>query len=88
MLSEGVKCRTAKDGVYLWDLGVIDAEGIACTSAGSRTQFSLDEDEDGLIQVSVDVGNKLVVIVSRAFWCTGRFSKGLVDCVLFNMVNL
>ena len=65
------------------DLGVIDIEGIACTSAGSRTIFSHDEDDNGSLPVSVDVGNKLVVLVARAFWCTGRFSTGLVDCVLF-----
>ena len=67
---------------------MIDVEGIACTSSGSRTIFSLDEDDNGFLLVSVDVGNKLVVLVARAFWCTGRFSKGLVNSVLFTMVNL
>ena len=67
---------------------MIDVEGIACTSAGSRTIFSLDEDDNGSLLVSVDVGNQLVVLVARAFWCTGRFSKGLVDCVLFSIANL
>ena len=52
---------------------MIDVEGIACTSAGSRTIFSLDEDDNGFPLMSVDVGNKLVVLVARAFWCTGRF---------------
>ena len=62
---------------------MIDVEGIVCTSARSRTIFSLDKDDKGSLLVSVDVGNKVVVLVTRAFWCTGRFSKGLVDCVLF-----
>ena len=37
---------------------MIDVEGIACTSAGSRTIFSLDEDDNGSLLVSVDVGNQ------------------------------
>ena len=45
MLSGGVMWRIAKDRVYLWDLGVTDVEGIACTSARSGTIFSLGEDE-------------------------------------------
>ena len=67
-------------------LGVIDVEGIACTIAGSLRIFSLDENDNGSLLVSVGVGNKVVVLVARAFWCTGRFSKGLVDCVLFAYV--
>ena len=39
------------------------------------TIFSLDEDDKGSLLVSVNVGNKLVVLVARAFWCTGKFSK-------------
>ena len=61
---------------------MIDVEGIACTIAGSRTIFSLDEDDNRSPLVSVDASNKLVVLVAIAFWCTGRCSKGLVDCVL------
>ena len=67
---------------------MIDVEGIAYTSAGSRTIFSLDEDGNGSLLVSVDVDDKLVALVARALWCTGRFSKGLIDCVLFSMANL
>ena len=88
MLSRGVNWRTAKDGVYLWDLDVIYVEGIACKSAGLRIIFSLDDDDGGLILVSVDVGSELVVLVIIAFWCSGRISKVLVDCVLFNMLKL
>ena len=87
MLSEGVKCRTAKDGVYLWDLCLTDVEGIAFISAWSGTTFSVDEDDKGIILVSVDAGNELVVLVMRAFWCTGKFAR-FANCLLFDMVNL
>ena len=58
---------------------MIDVEGIARTSAGSQTVFSLGEDEEGSHPMSIDVGNELVVLNVRAFWCAGGFSKGLVD---------
>ena len=67
---------------------MIDVEGIACASAGSQTIFSLDEDGNGSLLVSFDIGNKIVVLVARAFWCTGRFSKELVDFLLFYMATL
>ena len=41
-LSGGGKWRTAKDGVCLLELGVIDVEGISSTSIGSWTTFSVD----------------------------------------------
>ena len=46
---------------------MIDVEGIACTSARSQTIFSLDEDEEGSILVSIYVANERVVLVVRAF---------------------
>ena len=54
---------------------MIDVEGIACKSARSQTIFSLDEDEEESLLVSVDVGNKLVILVTRAFLCTDRLAK-------------
>ena len=52
--------------LYLWDVGM-DVEGISCTSTWSWTIFSLDENDEGIVVTSVDVGNKVIVFVVRAF---------------------